>query len=343
MKWIAVVLLTSCAHWVALPASAELHRAKTADGWEIALVRYQPTGPVTGRPVVLVHGIAANARNMDLDDTHSLARFFAAHGREAWTVSLRGTGDSDAANGAERLSTYAFDAFWQQDLPAVLATVRAYTGATDVDYVGHSMGGLVIYAYLSQGGQGIHAAATLGSPTRLDWGTGGEGLIVSGSRVVPTGWSLWTALGAYLTVPFQGLVDDGPFERLFYVPGNTTLESWKRLIAYGTADIAYGVAAQFVRNVATGEFVSADQAIDFRKDLARVTTPVLVVAARLDRLALVPSVYDGYRALGGPKRWLLISRANGAMAEYGHMDLVIGDRAAQEVWTPVLHFFEGTP
>ena len=66
---------------------------------------------------------------------------------------------------------------------------------------------------------------------------------------------------------------------------------------------------------------------------------MLVVAGRLDRVALCPAVYDAYRALGGPKEWLLISRANGAVAEYGHMDLVIGDRAPTEVWTPVLEFF----
>ncbi|MBS1152246.1 MAG: Polyhydroxyalkanoic acid synthase, partial [Myxococcaceae bacterium] len=91
------LLLSGCAglHWVPLPPSAEPQRVKTADGWELAVVRYRPTVPSTGRPVVLLHGIAANARNMDLDDEHSLARWFASQGREAWTMSLRGTGDSD--------------------------------------------------------------------------------------------------------------------------------------------------------------------------------------------------------------------------------------------------------
>jgi poly(3-hydroxyalkanoate) synthetase len=289
--------------------------------------------------VILVHGIAANARNMDLDDGHSMARWFAGQGREAWAVSLRGTGASDEANGTDRLGDYSFDAFWQLDLPAVIEYVQRTTGADAVDCVGHSMGGMVVYAYLSQGGQGIHAAATLGSPTRLDWGTQSEAMIKTGYQIVPAGWALWTAWGAHAVVGLQGISAEGPFERLFYVTGNTTLQSWKRLIAYGTADIAGGVAAQFVQLVLSSNFVSSDAQRDFRKDLAQVTTPVIVVAARLDRLALTPSVYDGYRALGGDKQWLLISRAHGAVAEYGHMDLVIGDRASTEVWTPVLQFF----
>ncbi len=339
MLW--ALLLSGCAslQWIPLPQNAESHRVRTADAWEIAVVRYRPKGPPTGRPVLLIHGIAANARNLDLDEEHSLARWFASQGRETWNVSLRGTGDSDEANGGDRPSSYDFDAFWKFDLPAVIDFVKKETGVDAVDCVGHSMGGMVLYAYLSQGGQGVHAAATLGSPTRLDWGTNTEAMISTGSKLIPAGWALWTAVGAHAVVGLQGLVAEDPFERLFYVPGNTSIRTWKRLIAYGTADISSGVATQFISLVVKGTFGSVDGQLDYRRDLARVTIPVLVVAARLDRLALTPSVYDGYRALGGQKQWLLISRAQGAVAEYGHMDLVLGDRASTEVWTPVLQFF----
>jgi poly(3-hydroxyalkanoate) synthetase len=74
--------------------------------------------------------------------------------------------------------------------------------------------------------------------------------------------------------------------------------------------------------------------------MAKITTPVIVVAGRLDRIAVAPSVKDGYRALGGPKEWLLITRANGSQGEYGHMDLVIGERASSEVWSKILTFWE---
>ena len=57
-------------------------------------------------------------------------------------------------------------------------------------------------------------------------------------------------------------------------------------------------------------------------------------------IAMAPAVKDGFRALGGPKEWLLITRANGTRGEYGHMDLVIGERAAGEVWSKVLDFFD---
>jgi len=338
------VLTTGCVH-VPLPAQAELHRAKTDDGWELALVRYRAEGQPTGLPVVLVHGISANARNMDLDDQHSMARWFAAHGREAWTVSLRGAGESDRPDAAAgRPDGFTFDDYWRHDLPAVIATVKRVSGAPAVDYAGHSMGGMVLYAYLSQGGQGINAAATLGSPTRLDWGTGLELMLHSFARgLIGRKAMVPSSLGAHLIAPFQTLVDDGLFQRFFINPQSTDLRSWQRLVAYGTSDVSGGVALQLVTAVDQGRFQSLEGDLDFHRDMAKITTPVLVVAAKLDRVALTPAVKDGYRALGGPKEWLLITRANGARGEYGHMDLVIGDRAGDEVWKPVLDFFNRHP
>lgn len=348
MRWIALacaLAISSCAatRFVPLPPEAEQHRAKTEDGWEISLTRYRPSGAPTGLPVILCHGISANARNLDLDERHSLARWLAAHGREAWTMSVRGAGDSDGIDEEKgRHPPITFDSYWRFDLPGVIRHVREVSGAPAVDYVGHSMGGLVAYAYLSQGGQGLNAVATLGSPTRLDWGTGLETWLHSiAPKLVSPDLMIPSALGAHAAAPFQALVDDGPFQRFFYNPQSSTTASWQRLLAYGTADVAGGVALQLIGMLDGGRFQSLDCTLDFKKDMARITTPVLVVAARLDRVALAPGVKDGYRALGGPKEWLVITRANGAKGEYGHMDLLIAERAADEVWASVLRFLDG--
>jgi polyhydroxyalkanoate synthase len=341
---VAMCLLTSCAALrpVPLPKEAESHRAKTKDGWEISLTRYKAIGPVKGLPVVLCHGISANERNMDLDEQHSMARWIASQGREAWTMSLRGTGQSDSIDADKnRAGPIYFDDYWKQDLPAVVEYVKAVSGAEAVDYAGHSMGGMVLYAYLSQGGTGIHAAATLGSPTRLDWGTGLEGpLKTLGPVFVTPQWLIPSGTGALLASPFQNLVDDGPFQRFFYNPQSTDPETWRRLMVYGTAPVAGGTALQLISLMDTGKFQSFDGKIDLRADMARITTPVIVIAGRLDRIAVAPAVKDGYRALGGKKEWHLITRANGAQGEYGHMDLVIGERASVEVWPKVLGFFD---
>lgn len=340
---VSCLCLAACANLrvVPLPPEAEHHRPKTKDGWELSLVRYRPRGAVTGRPVLLCHGISANERNMDLDDEHSMARWFAAQGREAWTMSVRATGESDRPDPSKgRTVPIRFDHYWQHDLPTAIEHVRRVSGAEAIDYAGHSMGGMIAYAYLSQGGTGLHAVATLGSPTRLDWGTGLESLLRAlGPTFVSDEAMFPSQLGASLTAPMQTWVDDGPFQRFFYNPESTKPEVWQRLVVYGTADTAGGVAKQLLDVVDTGRFTSFDGRIDFRAGMARITTPVIVVAGKLDRVAPTPAVKDGFRALGGPKKWLLITRANGAGGEYGHMDLVIGERAPTEVFRPVLDFF----
>lgn len=343
-RLLLLALLAGCAALrpVPLPKEAEAHRAKTDDGWEISLTRYKPAGAAKGLPIVLCHGISANGRNMDLDDQHSMARWFASQGREAWTMSLRGTGESDTIDASKgRAGPIYFDDYWQHDLPAVVEYVKKVSGAEAIDYAGHSMGGMVLYAYLSQGGKGIHAAATLGSPTRLDWGTGMEGVLKTlGPVFVTPPWMIPSGAGAWLASPFQGVVEDGPFQRFFYNPQSTDLETWRRLMVYGTAPVAGGTALQLIELMQTGRFQSRDGKIDLRAAMANITTPVIVVAGRLDRIAVAPSVKDGYRALGGKKEWLLITRANGSRGEYGHMDLVIGERAGSEVWSKVLGFLD---
>ncbi|MFL5319908.1 MAG: alpha/beta fold hydrolase [Myxococcaceae bacterium] len=340
---VALVLLTSgCASlWnKPLPREAVHHRVKTDDGYELSLVRYEAKGAVTGRPVLLVHGISANERNMDLDDEHSLARYFAEHGREAWTLSLRGTGDSDSADPEHGRPPYSFDAFWQKDLPAAIAYVRAQSGVDRIDYVGHSMGGMIVYAYLSQGGGGLEAVTTLGSPTRLDWGgrilellPSLKGLYLKDGMAVPV------VNAAHLVMPLHGELPNDLFTTLLINRENVTNATWKHLMAYGIADIQGGVATQFVGFIEKGTFASADGKIDFRRDMAKIRNPVFVVAGKNDRIAITPAVKDAYRALGGPKEWMLLGVENGQKADYGHMDLVMGDRAATECWDRVQDFF----
>lgn len=335
MRSLVLLCFVGCANLqvVPVPEAAEQHRPKTADGWELSLVRYRPVGPSTGIPVLLCHGITANERNMDLDADHSMARWLASKGREAWTMSVRGTGASDRVDPTHgRALPILFDHFWQHDLPTAIAHVRQVSGAEQLDYAGHSMGGLIAYAYLSHGGTGLHAVATLGTPVRLGWGTGVERLLTSIGPIVGRDEVLVPSEAlAQLSAPFQTLGDDSLMERLLYQPGSTSKETWQRLVRYGTADTAGGVIRQLLVMLGSASF---------RAELASVRTPVLVIAGKLDRLALTPAVKDGFHALGGPRQFRLITAANGAHGEYGHMDLVIGEHAAEDVFPHVLGFFD---
>jgi len=335
---LVLVLTAGCATpWVVprAPGATEA-RATTRDGYVVSMARRRPPGTPTGRPVLLVHGISANDRNMDLHEGLSLAAWFATHGRDAWSLSLRGTGSSQRREGRE---PYAFDAFWREDLPAAIARIRAETGAEKVDVVAHSLGGMALYAYLSQGGEGVGAAVTLGSPTRLDFG-GEVTRLVPLVRPVfpPRGGTLPAVLMAHAIMPLHGEIDRDPFLLLCANPENVPATTWKRLIANGIADVESEVILQLGDLLEFGRFTSADGKIDFRADMSRIRVPILVVAGKLDRLGSPMAARDGFRALGGPKAWRLYGVETGTRADYGHMDLIMGQYAEQEVWPDLLEF-----
>ena len=324
-----------------LPPQAELVKARTEDGWDVALIHYRPVGEPSGPPVLLCHGISANARNMDLDEAHSLARWLAARGRESFAVSLRGGGDSDMPDpAAGRAYLYSIDTFATQDIPAALAKIRALTGAPKVDYVGHSMGGLVGYIYLARGGDGFNSFVVLGSPVRFTWGRDVESALQWAARILKDRIHFVdTHLLVDMLTPMHGEVHTVA-DDILYNPENIPKPLWKKFVATGVSTISGGVLQQFALWLEKDVMLSAEGDRDYLAALRTVQVPVFVVAGKADRFAPAPSVKLGYEAMGGEKQFFIAGEENGFLHDYGHMDMVVGDRAPQELWPRLFAFMQ---
>jgi pimeloyl-ACP methyl ester carboxylesterase len=344
--------LGACAHAKQDPdqlePEVERQVVRTADGALVVLVHYAPTAAARAAPpVVLVHGIAANARHMDLDPQHSLARWLAAQGFDAWVLSMRGTGKQFVPDGTslEAQEGTTIDTYAEQDLPAAFDYVRQHTHAPRVDVVAHSMGGLVTYAYLARGGTAINAAVTLGSPVRLRMGDKIEGFILKYGH----------GLGGAITVlPNEklgkvnakgiGTIDEGPLNLVAgNPPANTSYASFAKLLRVGSADTTGGVVRQFQRCIADDRFESADGSQDYLAQLGQVKVPTLVVAGKTDRIAHADGVKAAYEALGGEKRFFIAGEEAGFASDYGHADMIIGDDAPKELWPLIADWFDKHP
>lgn len=332
-----------CARFYATPwpAPVEAHRVVTDDGWSIDLRHVAPSAPrVSPRPVVLLHGVVTNGRNCDLDERHSLARFLASRGFDVWVPSLRGTGESEHRSLLGPADDLDFDTYLEHDLPAILAYVQRAAGASEVDWVGHSMGGMLLYAHLAKGQGGIGRGVILGSPVRFGFG----GLFESLARKAGAyaGAASWVPLSAVArsTLPIEGSFD-GPVERLLLNLQNTTPDTWRRFLAVGVDDVPAGLARQFAGWVEHDRFTSRDGAIDYLAGLAAVRVPMFVVAGKVDGIAPPWVVRPGFEALGSPeKRWMVLSEANGMRADYNHMDMLLGERAPDELWGRIADFLQ---
>ena len=159
-----LVLLLACLKTVPpVMEPAEQPMYRTEDGWSVPLRHYPADGP----PVVLVHGLNANHRNFDHHPDVSLADWLQQDGFDVWVVGLRGDpGSVPPFEGADGM--FNFDDHARLDLPAALDVVLATTGAEKVYWVGHSMGGMLLYAALNTYPERIAAGVAVSSPATFD-------------------------------------------------------------------------------------------------------------------------------------------------------------------------------
>ncbi len=162
-------LLDAWAWWN--PRADAVHFAPTSDGWEIAIHELKPGAGGEGslRPVILCHGIVMSRRCwLPHPGVPSIARELQRRGHSLWIVELRGSGRSRPGKDVVGKWDYPFTDYADFDVPAIVDTVRKLSGSASVDWVGHSLGGMVGYTHLSRHGAGhIEKMVTLGSPVNL--------------------------------------------------------------------------------------------------------------------------------------------------------------------------------
>jgi pimeloyl-ACP methyl ester carboxylesterase len=333
----------------AVPTPARVTRtsvefARTPDGWDLALHYYRgvPVGRVLP-PLILCPGYSCNRVFMDFDDRYSLARFLARCGFDAWVVEPRGHGYSEFAG--EHPTDWTFDDLVELDVPTAVHAVRAQSGRRPV-WIGHSMGGILMYAAL--GGD----AALQDSVT---------GLVTMASPVAfpPLTSPLLRGVGQLLaTLPLpQRLPQRGALVALWSAiswapgtldvgmnPANVDRRAFGDALRSGLCNVPRSLLRQLADWSLSGELRSCDQQIDYRAALSRITTPALIIAGAVDRLAPPEIVRFAYDHISSPcKQYREFSIRNGDSADYGHVDLVFGRRAPEEVFPAIAAWIASLP
>jgi pimeloyl-ACP methyl ester carboxylesterase len=310
----------------------EVHYATTQDNWRIAVLRYRAANDTNGRdPVLLCHSIAANALSLDLTDALSLARALANAGHDTWLVELRGRGLSSRPRLFSTKYTYdwSFDEYVEQDLPAALAAVRRATRKEGVHLVGHSIGGMAVYALLGdpQHAPKIRSAVVIGAPATFHF----QGKYLFSWPMRNLRWLRHRFL-MRLLAPLAGYWHPAPL-RLLHEPGNMPGEIMRRFMVNAAANFGRNELLQFGDWIEHDQFRSIDHRRDYRKEMANITAPLLLIAGNKDRLAPPPSVKDALDLVASTDKKLVIaSRGQSFEHNYGHLDLVLGESAPREIY-----------
>lgn len=313
---------------------AERYAITTEDGATIVLHRHPGAGP----PVLVVHGISANARSWDLTPERSLAAYLAENGFDPWLLDMRGHGDAlYDAKGRRQWGGWTMEDYARRDIPAAVAFIRQETGADRIGYVGHSLGGMVgaIYAGTVEGGDdSLFALVAVGSP--LDF-TDPDPLMDSALTlarmplpVVPTelGADVQAWLGPKGT-PLDRTVD-------LMLINDIDVAVRPELYRAVPAPMTSGELKQLSRALPAESFVDPEGKLDYRASLVNITTPTLVIAGRADQIAPVDRVVSYYEGVGAEEKRLIIAgRSTGFAADYGHLDLAMGDHAREELYPEI--------
>ncbi len=364
MLTLTIVVLVALATGYAVTAAAliaihgavqpvdELHHVEAGGGWEVALHRLRPGpasvarrlrggAPAPEHPVVLAHGIAMSSRFWHLRPEMSLARYLSARGHDVWIAEVRGSGESRHVGGGDPWD-FSFDHLLREDAPAIIDYVCKLTASEEVDWVGHSMGGMILYGYaLLHGTDRLHRTVTIGSPARMS--SGGHGLPVPGvvTRLLLRGSRLplytLTRLGLPLCVYAR--------QRLmptFYNPRLISGAEIAYLFSRGVMDLSVRHLRQFEGWTRSGRMELEDGETRVERGPAAIDVPLLVLAGAGDRLVPPRMSRPAFDVCPAEDRRLRVfGGADDPAPPLGHVDLVASHEGARWVYPEVARWLEG--
>jgi pimeloyl-ACP methyl ester carboxylesterase len=350
-------------------ADAQPFAIKTADGWTLVAHRYKPAGaPRAGAmPVILCHGLTYNAMFWDLDPSCSFARYLAALGYDVWAVDLRGCGASEKwvwrvddapaeliggalrrmthgkAGGAShatidpKFANWNLDHHIAYDVPALVKLVRHHTGAAQVAWVGHSMGGIVALGHLARyPNPGIGRLATVGSQVTMPNGQLAQEFL---RQMFSTRQRQLTGelTGQVLMDQTKTTVHD-----LFFNVQDVDPKVYEALGGWATDVPALGLMKQYSILSNTGELLDARKEFNYAKALGNITIPVFLSCGSVDQFA--PPVVQQYlyAHVGSTDKTLVVfGRAQGLSVDCGHDDALVGLQSRAQVYPVIEKWLRG--
>ncbi len=315
--------------------------ARTPDAWDLALHRY-PSRRTDLPPVIMCPGYACNRYFVDFDERYSLARFLARQGFDVWVLELRGRGYSESAIGERRTREWVFDDFVRFDVPTAVTYVRGRLDRRPV-LIGHSMGGMAMYAALGQEpplGEAVAGLVTMASPVGFP-PISSKGLRRMGEwllalplpRQVPQHGAMiaiWSVMRSRVSIGAN--------------PANLDQRAFGQALRRFICNPSRAKLRQFIHWSLSGLFCSCDGGIDYRASLGCIRLPVLLIAGAADRFAPPASVRFVYDHIGSvQKQYREFAARRGAAADYGHVDLIFGRHAPEDVFRTISQWIEPAP
>jgi len=299
----------------------------------LCLVRKHLPGGPTRPPVLLVHGFAQNRYSWHTS-VRSPSAWLAARGWDVWNLELRGHGRSRSAgtSGAERFADYVDD---------VRRAASALPGRAF--WIGHSLGGAAIYGASTQIAPSAAPRGVVGIGAIYKFGQANTALNLLGRathalRDTPMMQRLQVRTGLVGTLLSRLYAVSDVAGYAFPVsgwwPGSIEPALLEERLINGFDWTSVRVWQEMSRWAATGEF-------EYDGAWRQTTHPLLVILGDEDHLMPPDDGRVAYDRSGSDDRTLLVLDDWKHGVHWGHLDLVLGRRAREVVWTAIADWMVG--
>ena len=342
----------------------------TEDGVTLRLKRYVNEG---AQPILFAHGFNGNGLEFDLPHPkHNLALYLADRGYDVWISSFRGCGREPYRCGVGDWK-HSVDHLAALDAPALVKGVGEKTGRKPI-WIGHSMGGIVLYMYLQgvrplDGGGDLRVITdpdlarerndsllggiTIGSPPGLHCG-GGDW--IAKLERVPSLDKISDFLAGFLKgagsthpkVPISRLgtfverfprlgrllAMHGLIAILLYNAKNVDPDVGYSLLKHASDNVTTLMTAQIISLADDPDFKGYNGECNYTADMDRITAPLFFITGTEDFVGP-----DNVREYGYGRVSSTMKRFENYQG-YGHTDLVMGKRVYDEIYPDILDWIE---
>lgn len=329
--------------------------ALTKDGWKLGIRHLKPYHPDPNKlPVVLCHGLGLNGTFWTITDGH-LAGQLVSRGYEVFIPDMRGSGASQRVGPVGKVNTvlrqtplkeigsgrWSVDDEIRYDVPAILDFIKERTGRDQVNWVGHSLGGMLMLGFLGTDAHPERIANFVGMGSTIILADAPERDMLRANRALRV--LLRCISTGRMARPMRWGRPPGldRIDGFYYTAANVDPRTIDRFYGSTLEDPGRGAFVQLDPYLEFGRMVSADRKIDYTKELNHVTTPTLMIAGDGDVMSSVTSTQLTFDALASPDKTLLrFGKAEGHVDDYGHCDLVWSRYAPVEVFPAIIDWLD---
>jgi hypothetical protein len=130
-------------------------------------------------------------------------------------------------------------------------------------------------------------------------------------------------------------------DRFYYTAENVDRTTISRFYGFALEDPGPGALRQLAPYLESGHLLSADHSIDYSAKLGEIQVASLLIAGDGDLISDIASTELTHGGLGSKDKTLIkLGKRHGAVADYGHCDLVWSRHAPREVFPVIIDWLD---